>query len=127
MSYNNTSIFMGDYGEEGEGVKNAQKIITLYAKCERPLSTLLYFFFKFLAYNTPAIVQGHTSLARPVHPQTPEKHFRTGHYYSAIKPILLRNLFGKRGKCPSLSFTPIPDYPEVRIGEAKMDAINTSM
>ena len=25
MSYNNTSIFMGDYGEEGEGVKNAQK------------------------------------------------------------------------------------------------------
>ena len=24
MSYNNTSIFMGDYGEEGEGVKNAR-------------------------------------------------------------------------------------------------------
>ena len=104
-----------------------KKMITLYAKCERPLSTLLYFFLKFLAYNTLAIVQGHTSLARPVHPQTPEKHFRTGHYYSAIKPILLRKLFGKRGKCPSLSFTPIPDYPEVRIGEAKVDAINTSM
>ena len=47
-----------------------------------------YNFFKFLAYNTLAIVQGHTSLARPVHPQTPEKRFRTEHYYLAIKPIL---------------------------------------
>ena len=107
-----------------------KKMITLYAKCERPLSTLLYLFLKFLAYNTLAIVQGHTSLARPVHPQTPEKHFRTGHYYSAIKPILLRkseSFLVNVGKCPSLSFTPIPDYPEVRIGEAKVDAINTSM